>query len=181
MLTKIQLLTTIECYEHINYVFGKIGMTENSMATVEKAYHQLKPMADNVRDTLISDHGSYDEFISGNSNHIEVLQSLLSAENHSDFNEYFKRIGWYQEEGHILVPLTMCTEKLDAFDLFVGYAVDEAEFDFEHMAEHEGISEENAKTIMSNHNEWLRDNSEIFDLFIDGSTKEEAVELIKNL
>lgn len=181
MLTKIQLLTTVECYEHINYIFGQVGMTENSIATVEKSYQQLKPLVDNVRNTLAADYGSYDEFSSRNINHIEVLQSLLSAENHSDFNEYFKRIGWYQKEGHILVPLTMCTEKLDAFDLFVGYAVDEAEFDFEHVAEHEGVSGETAKTIMSSHNDWLRDNSEIFDLFIDGSTKEEAVELIKNL
>ena len=181
MLTKIQLLTTIECYEHINWIFSQVGMTDHGDSLVQNSYETLAPLAQTLRSTLLERHGSYDAFIANSANPITDLQLLLSPDAHQSFVEHFNQNPWNSSEERVIVPMTICTDKLECFDKFVGYAVPESEFDVDHMAEHEGITIENARKLMLAHNKWLRANKNKFDLFIDGKSKEEVVELIKSL
>jgi hypothetical protein len=176
MTTKIQLLTTIESSAHYDHIFGQINTTDRAQAEIQRAFNNLGHLRAAVTEAV----SDFDQFIETSNDPIGDLMAVVNAEAHAEFDEYMSRITFYGEP-KALVPLNILGEKLESFDVFVGYAVAEDDFDIPHVVEHEGISEENAIKLMTKHNEWLRANKDIFDVFIDGATKEEAVEIIESL
>ncbi len=182
MLTKIQLSATAECDNVIDYIFSQVNETENTIATIQRCYSEMVPALDGVKSYIVNQYGSYDQFVKKRqAGVIDTMASLMTSQLHDPFMKMFNRCVWYKNDGKILVPLTFCPEKLEGFDLFVGYAAIEEDFDTEHLETHEGLSKESAVQVMRFYNEWLVKNKSKFDVFIENKTKEEAVEIIKSL
>jgi len=181
-MTKIQILTTAENNDVIDEIFGQTGNDLTSQALIQQAYDRLITPINGLKAEIIS-AGGHNEYVEAQGdNLIESINSMMTAEAHAEFTEYFNRISFHTNgDNNVVVPLSFCTEKLEGFDLFVGYAVADDELDPAHLTSHESLTDENAIAVMRMHNQWLRDNQEIFDVFIDGESLEDALEIIRNL
>ena len=80
-----------------------------------------------------------------------------------------------------LIDITHTSVKPDFCTHFVGWITPNDASALEHLAEHENIAGEYAQDLINLHNAWLRENKDMFDLFFDGSTKEEVLEELRKL
>ena len=182
MLTKVQMLCTVESDLHIDWLFDAANENQQTVGLIQQCYNKLGTMISEFNDHITSDYGDYTSWVNAQGdNIINDTMEHFAGSKHQEFSDYFARCAWHRKDGVILVPLTLCPVKLECFDKFVGYAVPEEEFDTTHPEEHEGIPPEIFSNVMSLHNQWMRDNKSRFDLFVDGVSKEEALEMIKAL
>lgn len=81
----------------------------------------------------------------------------------------------------MVITLPHITTKPTNVDFLIGWAVAERDFEVDHMEEHEGISAKQGHHVCCNHNQWMRENKHIYDMFFDGSSEEEVTDYIRRL
>lgn len=82
---------------------------------------------------------------------------------------------------NILIPVGHIRTKPPGFTHFIAWTIDEDEFDYSHIMEHEKLSLEQSKELIREHNRWMKLNKDKFDLFFDNSTAEEVIQKLKSI
>ena len=183
MVTKIQLHVTAEASDTIDELFYKVcNSNEQTLSQIRVAYTAFEDSLNSLKADIASQYTDYATFLStlGASGVIDHMQTAMDVNFHKPFTDIFANTAWQQTTGHIAAQLSFCTTKLEGFDHFVGVTVSEENID-QHLVDHEGISSDESDNFILTYNQWMRDNSDIFDLFLDGVTIDEAVEAIKAL
>lgn len=124
--------------------------------------------------------GNYEEFFKRlilSNNLIPVINELFD----SVYQDIFDGLGQVEFNEPALIDITHTTKKPDFCTHFVGWITSEDDSALQHLAEHENIGGEYAQDLINLHNDWLRANKDKFDLFFDGSTKEEVLEALRKL
>ena len=173
---KVLVVTTIECYKPKSTVFDLLN-TDTNKILLNKCYEKLEGLKQKALDYS---NGDFNDKIDNAEDLGEAINEVFSPKEYYHFIEEVNSIG-FNRLHTVYVPVTHLSEKPAGFDYFVGYAVPEELFDIEHAEEHEGIETDKAIALFEAHNQWMRDNADIFDVFIDGKDLEEAIGVLRNL
>ena len=90
-------------------------------------------------------------------------------------------IGELSTEQKIVLVYPVISYKPQGVDHFIGWAVKPQDYGVEHMKEHEFIEHEAATHISEIHNDWMRENQQQYDKFLDQASIEEVIRYIKEL
>ena len=134
-------------------------------------------------------HGVGDEWAQGNfsTSIIEAAQDGTLMDKFSFcFEKMFEQlftevIARLPSDQKILLIYPVISYKPQGVDHFIGWAVNDQEYGIQHMKEHEHIEKEAAIEISNIHNNWMRDNKQLYDKFFDQTSREEIIEYIKGL
>jgi hypothetical protein len=183
MVTKIQLHVTPEAYDTIDALFYRTcNSNEQTLSQIRVAYTAFEENLTSLKADITGQYTDYANFLStlGAGGVISYMQTAMDVNFHQPFTDIFANTAWQQTTGHLSAQLGFCTQKLEGFDHFVGVTVSEENID-QHLVDHEGISSDESDNFILTYNQWMRDNSDIFDVFLDGLTIDETVEAIKAL
>ena len=173
---KVLVVTTIECYKPKSTIFDSLNSEANKVL-LNKCYEKLDGLKQKALDYS---NGDFNDKIDSTEDLGQVIDDVFSPAEYQPFIDQINAIAFNQLHT-VYVPVTHLNEKPAGFDYFVGYAVPEELFDIEHAEEHEGIETDKAIAMFEAHNEWMRENADIFDVFINGKDLEEAIEVLRNL
>ena len=124
--------------------------------------------------------GEYSTFIKNvidGGNFISVMDDLFV----SVYGKIFENIKDTTFDEPALIDITHLGTKPSFCTHFVGWITNNDTSSIEHLAEHENIAGDYALQLINIHNTWLRNNKNKFDLFFDGTSKEEVLEQLKKL
>ena len=86
-----------------------------------------------------------------------------------------------KSEDKFLITLPHITRRPMNVDVLVGWACPEEDYGLDHVDEHEGITQDRSINIMKIHNNWMRRNQLMYDVFFDGCTKQTVIDYLKLL
>ncbi len=172
MSKKILVVSTIECTKVKSTIFDALNVREDRIK-LESCFDKID--LHGRAQSLVG--ASFDEYISNTESFEEILNDIFNIDTYRPFLDEFTA----QNFDVVVVPFSHLLVKPEEFDLIVGYAVPESLYDIDHFSEHEGVNPENAKKLMDAHSNILRSNADNFDVFIDGKTLDEALQIIRAL
>jgi len=97
------------------------------------------------------------------------------------YDQQFSKLSDINFENPALLSYVALNKKPIGITHYVGWKINEVDYDYLHPIEHERITLEEAKILVSKHNQWLIDNRDSFDIFFDGNSKEEVFTALKAL
>ena len=170
-----------------------INTTEQA-SLIDNIFYQSRELRDYLIQNIIDHPDVYGESVCeaiqrGEYSQV-ITQSIQNGTFIDNFNNSFDQLfnSMFQENISLLPPdqkiiLTypQITYKPEGIDHFIGWAVNSEEFGIQHMKDHENIDREAAIEISNLHNNWMRNNSSIYDKFFNQSSREEVIEYIKAL
>lgn len=84
-------------------------------------------------------------------------------------------------DSKLIITLPYNTTKPSNVDMFIGWTVNESEYEIDHIEDHEGIRAKQGYTLCHTHNEWMRNNKHHYDIFFDGNNEQQIIEYIRQL
>ena len=96
------------------------------------------------------------------------------------FNKEVKKIK-IDSTQRLLSFQDLCHKKLNAFDTFIGITIRPEDYDVRHLMTHEKMTEQEAIAFFDRCNKWMKDNSDIYDVFIENKSINEIIKIVESI